>query len=418
MNSFISIHHPTKKLNGTIALPGSKSESNRVFILDALSHKQSTLFNLSTAEDTRILKEALLSNEEEINIKNAGTAMRFLTAYYTARKQNKIVSGDARMLERPIKPLVEALIQMGANIEYLGKEGFPPIKINGSLSTLNIKEIQIPANISSQFISAILMIAPTLPEGIILKMEGKIASIPYIQMTLQIMEAFGIKSTFKKNTITIRPQNYLPTIYHVESDWSSASYWYSMLALSDDSSAIFLEGLKRKSMQGDAIIKEIFEPFGIITEHSDNGIFITKTQADLSGIPDYYDFTDYPDLAQTIIVLCAALGIKCGFTGLESLKIKETDRVQALQNELKKFNVQLIEESEGIYVLKGKFKPTSTIIETYEDHRMAMAFAPYALICDEIKIENPDCVKKSYPGFFNDLEQVGFLVKEERREND
>lgn len=171
-------------------------------------------------------------------------------------------------------------------------------------------------------------------------------------------------------------------------------------------------------MQGDAIIKEIFEPFGIITEHSDNGIFITKTQADLSGIPDYYDFTDYPDLAQTIIVLCAALGIKCGFTGLESLKIKETDRVQALQNELKKFNVQLIEESEGIYVLKGKFKPTSTIIETYEDHRMAMAFAPYALICDEIKIENPDCVKKSYPGFFNDLEQVGFLVKEERREND
>lgn len=414
MNSFISIHHPTKKLNGTIALPGSKSESNRVFILDALSHKQSTLFNLSTAEDTRILKEALLSNEEEINIKNAGTAMRFLTAYYTARKQNKIVSGDARMLERPIKPLVEALIQMGANIEYLGKEGFPPIKINGSLSTLNKKEIQIPANISSQFISAILMIAPTLPEGIILKMEGKIASIPYIQMTLQIMEAFGIKSTFKKNTITIRPQNYLPTIYHVESDWSSASYWYSILALSYDNSAIFLEGLKRKSMQGDAIIKEIFEPFGIITEHSDNGIFITKTQADLSGIPDYYDFTDYPDLAQTIIVLCAALGIKCGFTGLESLKIKETDRVQALQNELKKFNVQLIEESDDIYVLKGKFKPTSTIIETYEDHRMAMAFAPYALICDEIKIENPDCVNKSYPGFFNDLEQVGFLVKEER----
>jgi len=415
MNSFISIHHPTKKLNGTIALPGSKSESNRVLILDALSHKQSTLFNLSTAEDTRILKEALLSNEEEINIKNAGTAMRFLTAYYTARKQNKIVSGEARMLERPIKPLVEALIQMGANIEYLDKEGFPPIKINGSLSTLNKKEINIPAAISSQFISAILMIAPSLPEGITLKMVGKIASIPYIQMTLQIMEAFGIKSTFKNNTITIRPQNYLPTIYHVESDWSSASYWYSMLALSDDSSAIFLEGLKRKSMQGDAIIKEIVEPFGIISEYSDTGIFITKTQADYSLIPQYYDFTDYPDLAQTIIVLCAALGIKCGFTGLESLKIKETDRVQALQNELKKFNVQLIEESEGIYALKGKFKPTAATIETYQDHRMAMAFAPYALICDEIKIENPDCVNKSYPGFFNDLEQVGFLVKEERR---
>lgn len=412
MNSFISIHHPTKKINGTIALPGSKSESNRVLILDALSHKQSTLFNLSTAEDTRILKEALLSNEEEINIKNAGTAMRFLTAYYTARKQNKIVSGDARMQERPIKPLVEALIQMGANIEYLGKEGFPPIKINGSLSTLNKKEIHIPAAISSQFISAILMVAPSLPEGITLKMDGKIASIPYIQMTLQIMEAFGIKSTFKNNTITIRPQNYLPTIYHVESDWSSASYWYSMLALSDDSSAIFLEGLKRKSMQGDAIIKEIVEPFGIISEYSDTGIFITKTQVDYSLIPQYYDFTDYPDLAQTIIVLCAALGIKCGFTGLESLKIKETDRVQALQNELKKFNVQLIEESEGIYALKGKFKPTAAIIETYQDHRMAMAFAPYALICDEIKIENPDCVNKSYPGFFNDLEQVGFLVKE------
>ena len=418
MNSFISIHHPTKKINGTIALPGSKSESNRVLILDALSHKQSTLFNLSTAEDTRLLQEALLSKVEKINIKNAGTAMRFLTAYYTARKQNKIVSGEARMLERPIKPLVEALIQMGANIEYLDKEGFPPIKINGSLSTLNKKEINIPAAISSQFISAILMIAPSLPEGITLKMDGKIASIPYIQMTLQIMEAFGIKSTFKNNTITIRPQNYLPTIYHVESDWSSASYWYSMLALSDDSSAIFLEGLKRKSMQGDAIIKEIVEPFGIISEYSDTGIFITKTQVDYSLIPQYYDFTDYPDLAQTIIVLCAALGIKCGFTGLESLKIKETDRVQALQNELKKFNIQLIEESDDIYVLKGKFKPTAAIIETYQDHRMAMAFAPYALICDEIKIENPDCVNKSYPGFFNDLEQVGFLVKEERRKND
>ncbi|MGD0711466.1 MAG: 3-phosphoshikimate 1-carboxyvinyltransferase, partial [Bacteroidales bacterium] len=327
--------------------------------------------------------------------------------YYIATGQDKTLTGPERMLERPIAPLVEALKEIGGKIEYVGRQGFPPLKINGKLNKFHNNKIKIAANISSQFISSLLMIAPTLPNGIEIEFVGDIVSRPYIDMTLSIMKYFGVSTEVFKNKINIKKQEYQPVKYIIESDWSCASYWYLIAALSNDPS-IFLKGLKRKSFQGDAIIQEWFKTFGIITEFSDNGAFITKTNEDLSLIPDIIDFTDNPDLAQTMIVLCAAKGLKCKFTGLGSLKIKETDRINAMKKELKKFGIQLKEEEKNIYSLKGTFRNSSVTIETYNDHRMAMAFAPLALRCPEIIINNSKCVEKSYPGFWEDLKNAGF----------
>ena len=410
MTEHISLSCLSKNISGTIALPGSKSESNRALIINALSGNKSKLLNLSASRDTTILIEALSSDTTEINIHDAGTAMRFITAYFAATKQNKIISGSDRMHERPIGILVDALKSLGANIEYLSNSGFPPLKINGSISEFKQNKIKISANISSQFISALLLIAPVLPAGLEIELEDKISSTPYILMTLDIMQHFGISSNFDGNIIRIKKQDYIPSEITIEPDWSNAAYWYSMAALSNDP-AIFLKGLKCKSLQGDSIIKEMFLPFGITTEFSDAGAFITKSDDVISNFPELIDFSDNPDLAQTLIVLCAAKGIKCKFTGLESLKIKETDRIKALQTELLKFDISLIEENNGVFSNKGFFNlNASPTIETYNDHRMAMAFAPLSLLCKNITIKDPQCVKKSYPSFWNDLKFTGFIV--------
>jgi 3-phosphoshikimate 1-carboxyvinyltransferase len=410
MKDFITILQSRDDISGTIELPGSKSESNRALIINALSGNNSVLKNLSTSSDTRLLQEALDSRETIIDIQDAGTAIRFLTAYFAATYQDKTLTGTPRMLERPIAPLVDALIETGANIIYTGIAGFPPIKINGSISNFTKNNIRITSDISSQFISALLMIAPVLPEGLIIEFSEKPVSRPYIEMTLAIMKHFGIVGKCSANGITISKQNYKSTTYTIESDWSCASYWYLIAALAKDP-AVFLKGLKRQSFQGDSVVQELFKPFGIITEFSDTGAFITKADEDFSSIPSTIDFTDNPDLAQTFIVLCAAKNIQCKFTGLQSLKIKETNRIQALKNELKKFNVIFNEEVANVFSLHGKFNPVPAIIETHNDHRMAMAFAPLAILCPEIKITNPGCVEKSYPTFWNDIEKTGFCNK-------
>ena len=410
MNDYACISILSGNLSGTIELTGSKSESNRALIINELSGKRSILNNLSSSKDTLVLQEALSYKGSEINIGDSGTAMRFLTSYFAVTKQDKILLGSERMLERPIGLLVEALNSIGADIIYLGKMGFPPIKINGSNSFLNKNILKLSANISSQYISALLLIASELPDGIDIEMEGAVSSKPYIDMTLGIMRHFGIDSNYKGNKISIKKQSYIPCEYTIESDWSSASYWYAMSALANDP-AVFLKGLKRRSLQGDSIIQEWFKPFGIVTEFSDTGAFITKGKEDLSALPEIIDFSDHPDLAQTIIVLCAAKNIKSRFTGLESLRIKETDRIKALQNELMKFDVHFYEDSKGVYILSGDFNTKiSPIIETYNDHRMAMAFAPLALVCKEICINNPSCVKKSYTAFWEDLKIAGFNI--------
>lgn len=410
MHREINISHNNKQLNGTISLQGSKSESNRALIINALSKSPFQIKNLSLSSDTKILQKALSSVDVKININDSGTAMRFLTAYYVITKQNKILTGDKRMQERPIKPLVDALISLGAKIKYLNNEGFPPIKIHESKSEIIGGKISIRAEISSQFITALLMIAPLLQNGIEIKLNGKISSESYINMTLEMMKHFDITSEFNNDIIFIEKQDYKPTEFTVESDWSSAAFWYSMVALSQDA-AIFFKGLKQISYQGDAIIKDRYKNFGVITEFSDTGAFITKSSVDEFDIPEIIDFSSHPDLAQTMIVLCAAKGFPCKFTGLENLRLKETDRILALQNELKKFDVSFIEVSQGLFELQGKFNTEESIsVETYNDHRMAMAFAPLALVCKEIKIINPDCVKKSYPDFWNHLEVAGFVL--------
>jgi 3-phosphoshikimate 1-carboxyvinyltransferase len=406
MEDIIGISLSSKNISGTIELPGSKSESNRALIIDSLTGNQCSLINLSLSEDTLVMQKSLTSDASVIDTGNAGTVMRFLTAYFAAMSKDKILTGNERMLERPVGPIVDALNELGADITYLNKPGYPPVKINGSVFTIPSNKIRIMGNISSQFVSALLMIAPTLPTGIEIELEGGIASKPYIEMTLQLMRHFGIVSKWEGNFIRVEKQDYIPTQYTIEGDWSCASYWYAMVASADDA-GLFLKGLRRKSFQGDAVLEECFKPFGVITEYSDAGAFITKGETDVLKIPRLIDFTDHPDLAQTMMVLCAAKGLKCKFTGMESLRIKETDRIEAMQRELGKFNVKLVEETKGVFVLEGNFnKNASPIIETYNDHRMAMAFAVLSFYCKEVKIKNPDCVRKSYPGFWKDIELV------------
>lgn len=396
--------------DSTVRLPGSKSESNRALIIQALRRDDIKIHNLSESDDTKLLKNALASNADTVNVMNAGTAMRFLIAYYAATGKNIIITGNERMTQRPVKPLVDALQFLGANIEYLHVNGYPPIKINGLKSSLTGGKVKVAANISSQFISALLMIAPVLKGGISIELDGNIASKTYIEMTLSIMKQFGIDHEWTGNVISIKQQDYKSHEYIVESDWTSASYWYSIVALSKNA-AVFLEGLKRKSFQGDAIISTWAEAFGVVSEFSDTGVFLTKGKEDFSTFPRILDFTNFPDLAQTLIPLLAATGVSCRFKGLENLRIKETDRIAAMQNELKKFNVHLIEESKDVYMLQGNFNNNATpFIETYNDHRMAMAFAPLTLVCKEITICNHECVNKSYPSFWNDLRTSGFNI--------
>jgi 3-phosphoshikimate 1-carboxyvinyltransferase len=406
------VHKPaTGTIEASVLLPASKSESNRALIIDALTGHQCTLNNLSEARDTQTMQRLLHSQEQTLDVIDAGTTMRFLTAFVAVTNQNKILTGTPRMCERPISILVDALRTLGAKITYLNKEGFPPIQIKG-LSYTGINELSIRGDVSSQYISALLMTAPALPDGLTLKLTGHIGSRPYIQMTLKQMEHFGIQTQWKENIISIPTQTYTPATFWVESDWSAASYWYSIAALANEAK-IELRGLKQHSLQGDSTIASIMEQLGVQSAFVEGGVQLTKSRpSDTVSV----DFTHCPDLAQTVAVICAARNIHLTLTGIESLKIKETDRVKALQQELIKFGATLRETGKEVYEVIRTADRTSAmqpvVVETYDDHRMAMAFAPLALL-QNIRILHPQVVVKSYPRFWQDLKQAGFGIVEE-----
>jgi 3-phosphoshikimate 1-carboxyvinyltransferase len=393
-----------------IPLPASKSESNRALVINALANGTiDNLSNLAEARDTQTMIRLLSENGVEADVLDAGTTMRFLTAYYAVTGATKKMTGTPRMCERPIGILVDALRTLGADITYLNQEGYPPMQLN-SFSFKGNREISIRGDVSSQFISALLMVAPLLPDGLKMQITGALGSKPYIEMTLAQMKHFGIQASadWSKGTIEIPAQKYTLQPFAVESDWSGASYWYSMVALSPfEDSSLELLGLKEDSLQGDSAIKEIMEPLGVKSTYTGRGYMLTKIPAQTSLA---WDFTDCPDLAQTICVVAAVQHIPLTLTGLESLKVKETDRVLALQNELKKLGATLVEkEANHLYEVSGNFAAVSTIepIETYDDHRMAMAFAPVAMH-KEITLLDPSVVNKSYPSFWK---HVSLLLK-------
>ncbi|GGE46399.1 3-phosphoshikimate 1-carboxyvinyltransferase [Pedobacter psychrotolerans] len=410
----------TKNINTEIQLTGSKSECNRALIISALSNRLVKVENLSNAADTVTLDGILNSLREDSELKTqdsrlvdvgpAGTAMRFLSAYLSAKNGNFLLTGTERMKKRPIGILAEALKTIGADISYAESDGFPPLNINGPLNQTTA-EVKIKGDISSQYISALLMIAPILPKGLTLEIEGELTSRPYVDMTLDMLAEVGIKHTWSENSITIEPQAFKAGTLVVEPDWSAASYWYSIAALADEAE-ISLPALKEKSLQGDSQIQKIMKIFGIATSQTETGISISNLGLSLDT-NQVMDLKTCPDLAQTIIVIAAALGKNMSFTGLETLKIKETDRVAALQNELAKIGVTLTENN-LVYTLNTDelHFPEKITIATYEDHRMAMAFAPLALLINEVEIEDMQVVEKSYPHFWEDLKKAGFEVKE------
>ncbi len=400
--SQITLFPRSSSFSEIIPLPASKSESNRALVINALANGTiDNLTNLAEARDTQTMIRLLSENGPVADVLDAGTTMRFLTAYYAVTGAKKKMTGTPRMCERPIGILVDALRTLGADIAYLNQEGYPPMQLNGFIYSGN-REISIRGDVSSQFISAILMVAPLLPEGLKLQITGALGSKPYIEMTLAQMQHFGIQANtdWSNGTIEIPAQSYHLSPFAVESDWSGASYWYSMVALSPfEGSSLELLGLKEDSLQGDSAIKAIMEPLGVKSTYTGRGYLLTKIPAQSSLA---WDFTDCPDLAQTICVVAAVKNIPLTLTGLESLKVKETDRVLALQNELKKLGASLVEkEANHLYEVKGDFATVSTIepIETYDDHRMAMAFAPVAMQ-KEITVLDPSVVNKSYPSFW------------------
>jgi len=419
MRHNIILTKKSKSAKGTIHLTGSKSECNRALIIEALSNGKVKVENISNAEDTVTLAGILRGSKEvqkcngipvfETNVGPAGTAMRFLTAYFTLLEGTEIIlTGSERMKQRPIGILVDALQQLGASIKYEEKDGFPPLRIKGGFEQL-ASQVSIKGNISSQYITALLLIAPQLPFGLELYIEGELTSRPYVEMTLAMLQTAGIQHTWEDNVISIPNQEFAETSLHIEPDWSAASYWYAIAALADEAE-IFLPGLTQYSLQGDCVITEIMANFGITSQFKDGGVYLQKEVKPLSR--KIFNMKECPDLAQTIIVVCAALGHQATFTGLETLKIKETDRIKALQNELAKIGVKLIEKGQ-VYKLDCSEKriPGKVFINTYDDHRMAMAFAPLALIMPDLEIEDADVVEKSYPAFWRDLEKVGFEVK-------
>ncbi|MDR1610732.1 MAG: 3-phosphoshikimate 1-carboxyvinyltransferase [Candidatus Symbiothrix sp.] len=403
---------PSGKINASIALPASKSISNRVLILNALSDSPFPVENLSGSDDTQVMLKAFESKDTIINIGAAGTAMRFLTAYLSQCEGNRIITGSERMKNRPIKILVEALQQVGAEISYVEKEGFPPLRITGR--KLQGGEITLDGSVSSQYLSALLMVAPLMGKGLNINLKGNIISRPYIEMTLRLMELFGVKALWEENTVRIAPQTYIARPFKVESDWSAASYWYETVALAQGNMEVELLGLEKNSLQGDSKSAELFENLGVKTDFSSAGnVRLTRFPLDKAHSEVYqYHFVNEPDLAQTLVVTCCMLGIPFRFSGLQSLKIKETDRISALQTELKKLGYIVKSEPDGVMEWGGEHcEPESDpVISTYEDHRMAMAFAPVCLKTGKIRINEPGVVSKSYPGYWEDLKKTGFSV--------
>lgn len=447
------IYHilPPSSIRTSIQLPASKSISNRALIIHALGKGDCLPENLSDCDDTRVMVKALTEGGDTIDILAAGTAMRFLTAYFSITPGQRILTGTARMQQRPIQLLVDALRQLGADIAYTNREGFPPLRIRGkepnncelknyeqevckqennkqeNYELKNYKqevceqekketlcsELTLQGNVSSQYISALLMIGPMLPHGLTLHLSGNIISRPYIDLTLQLMGEFGAKAEWtSESTITVHPQPYHSVPFTVESDWSAASYWYEMAALSEEAE-IELTGLFPNSYQGDSRGRELFSQLGVETAFTPHGVKLTKSGQRVERMEA--DLVDIPDLAQTFVVTCALLNIPFRFTGLQSLKIKETDRITALRNELRKLGYAIEEENDSVLYWNGERceAEVSPLIATYEDHRMAMAFAPAALCCPSVRIAHPHVVSKSYPRYWDDLRQAGFRMEEE-----
>ena len=406
---------PPASINAQIMLPASKSISNRALIINALGNGAHQPENLSDCDDTQVMIRALQAQPgETIDIMAAGTAMRFLTAYLSVTPGDRIITGTQRMKQRPIQVLVDALRELGANIEYVEKEGFPPLRIQGT--TLTQSHISLPGNISSQYISALLMIAPTLKNGLLITLTGDIISRPYIDLTLQLMKDFGAQASWvNDHELKVEPQPYRSTPYYIEGDWSAASYWLEIVALSKDAT-ITLPSLFRKSYQGDSKMADHFGLLGAGTSYQENGVTIRKPKmVDISqAIHVNLDFTNQPDLAQTFVVTCALQNTTFRFTGLQSLKIKETDRITALIREMRKLGY-VLHEAEGsiLYWYGERCERSGEAIDTYEDHRMAMAFAPACLVLPNICINDPHVVSKSYPRYWDDLRAAGFTIEEE-----
>ena len=392
-----------------IVISGSKSESNRLLLLKAL-HPNIQIRNLSNSDDSQVMQDALKSESKVVDIHHAGTAMRFLTAYFAIQESREItLTGSSRMKERPIKILVDALNSLGASISYLENQGFPPLRIKGKKLTNN--KISILANTSSQYITALLLIGSKLENGIELTLEGEITSIPYINMTLSLLNEIGIITSFEENTIRVLPtaQPQQPMALTVESDWSSASYFYSVVALSEEGTSIKLSSYKKNSLQGDSILAEMYKSFGVETLYEGDTISLKKISRALPSIN--FDLIKSPDIAQTIAVTAFGLGLKCDLYGLHTLKIKETDRLLALKAEIEKLGgtVEVTDKSLHLASFSGAFKQVA--INTYDDHRMAMAFAPLALKTS-IMIKDAEVVSKSYPDFWDHLKAIGFQISQ------
>jgi len=412
----VRVTHPTKKVAATIQLPSSKSISNRVLILQAISGNNIALENISTADDTLIMQSALFQKTGIIDVKNAGTCMRFLTAYFASINCEVELQCDERMKLRPIKILVDALRDLGADISYLQEEGFPPLKIKGK--QLDGGNIKMNASVSSQFISALMLVAPIFKNGLEIELTEEISSRSYIEMTANLMTSLGFDCTFINNKITINNQTYKQSnnqnlTYQIEQDWSSAAFWYEIVALSEDAE-ILLKDLSLKSLQGDCIISEYMKVFGVETIETDEGILLKKIKSSNHQIIKSFNLLNTLDLAPTIAVTAAAKNIETELSGLKNLKIKESDRLKSLETELKKCNFNIVAKDDSLYIKQNSinYQPsTISLFQTYNDHRLAMSLAPLALLFDDVMIENPDVVEKSYPHFWEDLKLAGFELE-------
>ncbi len=403
-----TLHYPEKVLQGTIGLPSSKSISNRLLVMQALSSSRFSLSGLSDSDDTQVLQLGLQLASDIIDIGHAGTSMRFLTAYFAATGQVKTITGSERMKNRPIGDLVDALNKLGAGIRYLEKEGYPPVQTSGN--PLSGNTIEINGNVSSQFISAMLLVAPVLPDGLTIRIAGNLVSASYVRMTLELMKRSGVSSKWEDNVIIVTHQDYRSEGMIAERDWSAASYWYQLATLTDRTE-ILLEGVTNNSLQGDAVISLMSEAFGIHTEYMPDGASLTKRRNVCLFLG--LDFINAPDIVQTMAVTCCLNNTKFRFAGVQTLRVKETDRISALQTELLKLGYVIREAEPGIIEWKGeRTDPQQQIsIATYHDHRMAMAFAPAAIHFPGLQIEDPGVVSKSYPNFWNDLQKVGFVIE-------
>jgi len=403
----ISLHLPDGITSSSLQITGSKSETNRLLLLQAL-YPGISIENASQSDDSDAMQAALAGNGTVVDIHHAGTAMRFLTAYYAIQEGREVVlTGSPRMKERPIGVLVEALRTLGADIDYTENDGFPPLRIKGK--KLKNNKVSIKADVSSQYITALLLIAAKLENGLEITLDGEITSLPYLQMTLSLLKGVGIDAGFDGTVIKVMQttDNYQPTTITVESDWSSASYFYSIVALSEEGTTVTLSSYKANSLQGDSALAEIFSQLGVVTEFNDTTIILRKQNLKAETLN--LELNSTPDIAQTIAVTCFGLGIGCHLTGLHTLKIKETDRLEALKTELEKLGAALAVTNDSLTLQSSVTIHKNIAIATYNDHRMAMAFAPLGSKVPII-INDAQVVSKSYPTFWDDLQTLGFAV--------